>query len=191
MPSLWNKTIAAHRHDVHEAILNATVALVAKHGLRSVTMSRIAEKTGIGRATLYKYFPGVEEILIAWHESQVAAHLAHLADVRDRAGNASERLEAVLNAYARIAHEHRDNELAALVHRGEHFAQAQQQLGDLFRDLLIDTAQFSGVRDDVAPDELANYCVHALAAASNLPSEAAVRRLVKVILAGMSPPAVP
>lgn len=191
MPSLWNKTIAAHRHDVHEAILNATVALVAKHGLRSVTMSRIAEKTGIGRATLYKYFPGVEEILIAWHESQVAAHLAHLADVRDRAGNASERLEAVLNAYARIAHEHRDNELAALVHRGEHFAQAQQQLGDLFRDLLIDAAQFSGVRDDVAPDELANYCVHALAAASNLPSEAAVRRLVKVILAGMSPPAVP
>jgi hypothetical protein len=45
------------------------------------------------------------------------------------------------------------------------------------------------VRDDVAPDELAGYCLHALAAASSLPSKAAVRRLVTVILAGLHPSA--
>lgn len=33
-----------------------------------MTMSRIAEEIGIGRATLYKYFPDVEAILLAWHE---------------------------------------------------------------------------------------------------------------------------
>lgn len=189
MPSLWNKTIAAHRHDVHEAIFNATVALVAKHGLRSVTMSRIAETTGIGRATLYKYFPGVEEILIAWHDQQVARHLAYLAEVRDRAGDPGERLEAVLVAYGRISQEHGDNELTPLVHRGEHFAQAQERLGDLMQNLLIDAAQTGDVRDDIAPDELASYCVHALAAAKGLPSDAAVRRLVEVILAGLRPSA--
>src|SRR6266540_2821008 len=36
-------------------------------------------------------------------------------------------------------------------------------------------------RDDVAPDELASYCLHALTAASSLPSQAAIRRLVTVI----------
>jgi len=36
-------------------------------------------------------------------------------------------------------------------------------------------------------EELARYCVHALAAASGLPSKAAVRRLVMVTLAGLRP----
>lgn len=51
MPKLWNQTIEAHRRDVHDAILDTAAALVAEHGLRSVTMSQIAEQTGIGRAT--------------------------------------------------------------------------------------------------------------------------------------------
>src|SRR5216684_6374194 len=98
MPKLWNETIEAHRREVRDATLDTTAALVVKHGLRSVTMSQIAEKTGIGRATLYKYFTDVEAILIAWHERQVTRHLQHLAEVRDRAGDPSDRLEAVLEA---------------------------------------------------------------------------------------------
>ncbi|HET7480249.1 MAG TPA: helix-turn-helix domain-containing protein, partial [Rubrobacteraceae bacterium] len=75
MPKLWNETIEAHRRAVHDAILDATAVLVAEHGLLSVTMSRIAEETGIGRATLYKYFPDVEAVLLAWHERHVTGHL--------------------------------------------------------------------------------------------------------------------
>ncbi|TIL19051.1 MAG: helix-turn-helix transcriptional regulator, partial [Mesorhizobium sp.] len=55
MPKLWNETIDAHRRAVRDATLDTTAALVAEHGLLSVTMSKIAEETGIGRATLYKY----------------------------------------------------------------------------------------------------------------------------------------
>ena len=75
MPKLWNETIEAHRRAVHDAALDTAAALVAERGLLSVTMSQIAEETGIGRATLYKYFPDVEAILIAWHERQIARHL--------------------------------------------------------------------------------------------------------------------
>ena len=80
VPKLWNQTIEAHRAAVRDAILETTWALVAEHGLRSVTMSQIAKKTGIGRATLYKYFPDVEAILLAWHQRHVAGHLKHLAE---------------------------------------------------------------------------------------------------------------
>jgi len=187
MPKLWNETIEAHRSDVREATLDTTAALVTEQGLLSVTMSQIAKATGIGRATLYKYFSSVEAILVAWHERQVTRHLEYLEAVRNQAGGAGERLEAVLEAYALIAYEHHGTELAALVHRGEHFARAQQQLGDLIRDLLTEAEETGDVRDDVAPDELANYCLHALTAASSLPSKAAVRRLVTVILAGLRP----
>ena len=185
MPWLWDETIAAHRRAVRDATLDTTAALVAEHGLASVTMSQIAAETGIGRATLYKYFPDVDAILVAWHERQVAEHLAQLAEVRDQAGRAGERLKAVLGTYALILHEHHGSDLAASLHRGAHVAQAHQQLRDFVRDLLREGAASGEVRDDVAPEELASYCLHAVAAARHLPSKAAVSRLVGVILAGL------
>ncbi|MEC3974420.1 TetR/AcrR family transcriptional regulator [Amycolatopsis sp. H20-H5] len=196
MPKLWNETIEAHRQSVRDATLDTTAALVAEHGLTSVTMSRIAEKTGIGRATLYKYFPDVEAILSAWHERQIADHLAQLAEVRDRVDDSGERLEAVLHAYALIhqqrvqhhRHEPHGTELAALLHPDEHVARAQQHLRDMFTDLLTQAAQAGAIRTDVAPDELAGYCLHALTAASNLPSAAAAHRLVTVTVAGLRAP---
>jgi AcrR family transcriptional regulator len=190
MPRLWNQTIETHRHAVREAILDAAWALVAEHGLTSVTMSQIAETTGIGRATLYKYFPDVEAILVAWHERHVAGHLEHLAELRSQPRDAGARLEAMLEAYALISRDrgHHGTELVALLHRGEHATRAQQRLNDLIRDLLAEGMATGDVRDDIAPEELARYCVHALAAASGLPSKAAVRRLVAVTLAGLRPP---
>ncbi|HZA93269.1 MAG TPA: TetR/AcrR family transcriptional regulator [Gemmatimonadales bacterium] len=193
VPNLWNETIEAHRRAVRGAILDTSAALVAEQGLTSVTMSQIAEKTGIGRATLYKYFPDVEAILLAWHERQITGHLEYLAEVREQAGDARERLEAVLEAYAlisheRFSHEHPGPELAALLHRGVHVTGAQQQVHDMIKDLLIEVAATGDVRDDVAPEELASYCLHALAAASSLSSKAAVRRLVRVTLAGLRSP---
>ena len=189
VPKLWNDTIEAHRAAVRDAVLDATWALVTEHGLASVTMSRIAEEAGIGRATLYKYFSDVEAILLAWHERQIADHLKRLGEIRDRAGDAGGRLEAVLEAYALISHhrEHHGTELAAFLHRGEHVARAHQHLIDMIRDLLTEAAETGDVRDDVAPEELAMYCLHALTAASSLPSKAAVRRLVAVTLAGLHP----
>lgn len=191
MPKLWNETIEAHRRDVREAIIETTVELVAEHGLRPVTMSQIAEKTGIGRATLYKYFPRVEAILLAWHERQIAAHLDFLAEVRDRPGDAVQRLEAVLEAYALIVHEtqgDQDTELGAFLHRDEKVARARHRLLDLIRELVADAAQAGDLRSDVAPEELASYCLHALAAAGRLPSKAAVQRLVAVTLSGVRTP---
>jgi AcrR family transcriptional regulator len=188
VPRLWDETIEAHRRAVRDATLDTTAALVAQHGLASVTMSQIAAHTGIGRATLYKYFPDVEAILLAWHERQVAEHLQQLVQVRDRAEHAGARLKAVLEAYALIVHEHHGSDLAALLHRGAHVARAHEQLRDFVRDLLVEGAASGQVRDDVVPEELASYCVHAVAAARHLPSRAAVRRLVGVVLAGLQPP---
>lgn len=196
VPKLWNETIEAHRRAVHDAILDTTAALVADHGMLSVTMSQIAEHTGIGRATLYKYFPDVETIMLAWHERQITGHLKYLAEVRDRAGDAVERLEAVLEAYAFIhqrraqhhRHGHYDSDLVAFLHRDDQLAGARRRVRDMIRDLLAGVAAAGELRDDVEPDELASYCLHALTAASDLPSKAAVRRLVTVTLAGLRTP---
>ena len=191
VPKLWTQTIQDHRREVREAIVDATIALVIEQGLLSVSMSQIAEATGIGRATLYKYFPDVEGILRAWHERQIGEHLGFLAEVRDRSGDPRERLAAVLEAYAFIAHEsrrHQDTDLAALLHRDDQVVRAEHRLRDMVRDLLAAAAEAGEVRDDIAAAELASYCLHALTAAGSLPSMAAVRRLVEITLVGLRPP---
>jgi AcrR family transcriptional regulator len=191
VPRLWGDTIEAHRRAVRDATLDTTAALVAERGLRSVTMSQIAEETGIGRATLYKYFPDVEAILLAWHERQINGHLRYLAEVREQAANPGRRLEAVLEAYALISHRshrHPDPELAVFLHRHEQVTRARQQLRDMIRNLVAEAAKAGQVRNDVGPEELASYCLHALSAASALPSKAAVHRLVTLTLAGLRPP---
>ena len=199
VPRLWDDTIEAHRTAVRDATLEAAARLVAEHGLRGVTMSRIAEATGIGRATLYKYFPDVEAILLAWHERQITGHIHELAKLRDKTRDPGERLEAVLEAYARIhfdlAQRHpgglpnHGTELAALLHRGEHVARAEEHVKEFVRDVVSDAVSGGHLRSDVGAEELASYCLHALAAAGTLPSKAAVRRLVTVTLAGLRPPA--
>jgi AcrR family transcriptional regulator len=192
VPKLWNETIETHRREVREAILDTTIGLVEEHGLLSVTMTQIAEKTGIGRATLYKYFPDVGAILHAWHERGIKAHLGQLAEIRDRPGAPGERLAAVFHAYALIArdsHGHSDTELAAFLHRDHdhQVIRAERQLRDLIMGLLSEAVEAGDVREDVAPEELASYCLHALAAARTLRSKTEVQRLVEVTLAGLRP----
>jgi AcrR family transcriptional regulator len=188
MPRLWTDTIEEHRREVRDAIVDTTARLVAERGLRAVTMSQVADETRIGRATLYKYFPDLEAILAAWHARQINAHLDQLAAIRDRPGTSAERLVAVLEAYALIAHEsrgHQDSALAAFLHQGQHVEQARQRLHRLFADLLLEGAKAGEVREDIGADELATYSLSALEGASNLRSKAAVRRLVQVTISGL------
>ena len=185
VPRLWSETIETHRRDVRDAILDATAAQVAEHGLRAVTMAEIAQTAGIGRATLYKYFPSVDAILMAWHERQVAAHVEQLSAIALGPGGALERLTAVLRAYAVIGHHRHRGEIAALVHQGHHVDHAQHRLARLLEELLSEAVADGDARSDVPPAELATFCLHALAAAGELRSKAAVRRLVSVTVAGL------
>ncbi len=192
VPRLWTDTIEEHRSAVRDATLDATAELIAEHGLRGVTMSRIAQHTGIGRATLYKYFADVDAILLAWHERQIHEHLAQLIQLRDADHDPDTRLRTVLERYALLQNKqepHAGSDTAAQLHRSEHVAQAHGQLQQLIRELIADAAATGGVRADPSPDELANYCLHALGGAARLRSAAAVRRLVDLTLAALRPQA--
>ncbi len=190
MPKLWSQTIETHRNQVRETVLARTAALVAKQGVRALTMSQIAAESGISRATLYNYFPDVESILLAWHERQIASHLDHLLALRDQAAAPFDGLEAALGAYALICHrikrEDHGAEIIALLHREDHLADPERRLHEFIAELIGQAAADGAIRTDVNTDELAAYALNALAAAGRLKSKAAVERLVAVTIAGMT-----
>jgi AcrR family transcriptional regulator len=195
VPKLWTQTIETHRREVGDAILDTTAALVAEQGLRGVTMSQIAEQAGIGRATLYKYYPDVEAILVAWHKRHAAGQLAHLSQLRDQAGDPEEALQVVLHALAihlqQRAKNHGGADLAALVHQDQHVKGIEDQLHGFLKAVISAAATAGHARTDIPADELANYCLHALSAAGNSLSRAAVGRLIELTLTGLRPPPPP
>jgi AcrR family transcriptional regulator len=186
MPKLWSETVEGHRAAVRDATLDATAALVAERGLSSVTMSEVASRAGVGRATLYKYFPDVDSILEAWHERQIGDHLHQLTEIRDKGTDPREQLEAVLNAFASLTHHAGDSDIALLLHQSRQVSEAHRELHQLIEDLIADGAKAGQLRDDIPPRELATFCLHALAAASNLTTKAAARRLVVVTMTGLT-----
>lgn len=187
VPKLWTDTVESHRAEVRAAILESAARLVAERGPLGVTMSEIAERSGIGRATLYKYFADVEAVLAAWHERHVHEHLSALAATARRPGAPGDRLQAVLERYALMVFERHRSDLAALLHRADHVAEAHSQLHEFVRSLVVEGGRAGDVRDDVPPDELTSFCLQALGAAQTLTSKAAVRRLVAVTVAGLQP----
>lgn len=184
MPKLWNDTIDAHRQSVRDATMDATAALIATEGLGAVSMSRIAQDTRIGRATLYKYFPDVDAILTAWHERQIERHLSELTAIRDTAPTALEALKAVLTAYPVLSQHSHGDAVGHMLHMSAHNARAHHRLELLLRDLIADAAAAGEVRQDIPPVELAAYCLAALGA-RHIAGKAATGRLVAVVLSGL------
>jgi hypothetical protein len=64
-------------------------------------------------------------------------------------------------------------------------AAAHDQLRAFIRDLVADAARAGHVRSDVPADELAVYCLHALAATGTLAGKEATHRLVRTTLSGL------
>ena len=145
-------------------------------------MSQIATRTGIGRATLYKYFPDVESILLAWHERQVARHLEQLGRASQQIESPRERLEAVLTTYAVLTRENHGVDPAGFLHRSDHVTHAHEHLVAFVAQLIGEGVNRRELRGDVPEQELAAFCLSALGAAGGLTTEAALERLVAVTL---------
>ena len=182
---MWSQSVEAHRAAVRDAVLDAVSALAAEQGLHEVTMSSLAGRAGIGRATLYKYFPDLGVVLLAWHGRQIQRHLQELAGLAE-GGDPGTRLRRVLEHYARRRREEHGPEIGAVLHGSEHVAHAESHVEDLFANVLDEAAAVGAARSDMPPRDMARFALHALAAARDAPSQAAVDRLVELTLAALA-----
>ena len=190
MPRIWADTIDSHRRQVHDAILDATADLIVENGPMSVAMSTIAERAGIGRATLYKYFPDVESILLAWHERDFAGHLSHLAGLAEspsltlddliafvRSNRDRHSRDRVTDVVGTIAH--------AVAGTGEGVPDTvERAVVDALSAVLDQLVRRNEVRTDLSADDLARWLFHAIHAPDALDSSA----VVELVVGSLAPP---
>jgi AcrR family transcriptional regulator len=58
-------TEVAIQNDVREGNLDAIEQLLARYGYKKTTMNDLAREAGIGKGTIYLYFPSKEEVALS------------------------------------------------------------------------------------------------------------------------------
>jgi AcrR family transcriptional regulator len=76
---------AEHKQERHCAILDATERLLLRAPERIANVAEVAAEAGLAKGTVYLYFPGKEELLLALHERNVAAFFAELIECAEAA----------------------------------------------------------------------------------------------------------
>lgn len=108
MADSWRDTLETHKARYRERIIDAAIDLVAEEGVAKASMAALAQRAGIGRATVYKYFPDVEHALLAHVEREIdecrSALLAVLAGETDPVARLRGCIEALLAYFASQRH---------------------------------------------------------------------------------------
>ncbi len=80
--ALKQRAIAVEdKEERRQAILDAAEKLFVKHPERMASVSEVAEAAGLAKGTVYLYFPGKEEMLLALHERHTRAFFSHFMEL--------------------------------------------------------------------------------------------------------------
>jgi AcrR family transcriptional regulator len=80
-------------------IFAAATHLFVEKGFNETSMREIGEAAGIGKSTLYDYFPSKEEILISFVMEEVREMTAWATEITGRDGTAGEKLRLILERH--------------------------------------------------------------------------------------------
>jgi AcrR family transcriptional regulator len=197
VPAAWNDTVADHRDRQRQLIVDSTMSLVAEHGLSDVTMAQVAKQAGIGRATLYKYFPGVEEIVAEHVLQTVESHHRVLEEAIDGVDDPIDAIAACLSILLEYfgSEEHRSTSTSVNPDQfspevGRQVHQAFARMHSLLSDLVVDAQRAERLREDVDAAFTAHLLYQMLAAgraavvAGRMTPDEAVERIMAQFLHG-------
>ncbi|MHB1138395.1 MAG: TetR/AcrR family transcriptional regulator [Microthrixaceae bacterium] len=201
MPPQWNDTVAGHRDRQRQRIVDTTMALVSEHGLSDVTMAQVAKQAGIGRATLYKYFPGVEEIVAEHVLQTVRSHHSVLEQAIAGVDEPVDALRACLTILLEYfgSEGHRSASTSVNPEQfspevGRDVREAFARMHGLLTELVVDAQDAGRLRDDVDAHFTAQLLYQMLAAgraavvAGRMAADDAVDRIMEQFLHGAAAP---
>ncbi|MBC2875494.1 MULTISPECIES: TetR/AcrR family transcriptional regulator [Streptomyces] len=168
----WNRMVALHKEQLRAAIGEAAVQIAAEQGLAGTTMSKIAERAGVSRATAYNYFKDVEHVLLSVVSDEVDRFYGQLRERLDGVHGPRARLEAFLTAHLEyFARPERRSGALQLQALGispsirERMAAHTDRLRALLSEVL-ENGRAEGVFDErVSPGRHAELLMHLLSAA--------------------------
>lgn len=97
MPKIAGATIAEHVAAQEEAVFAAAVQLFTERGVANVSIGDIAQRVGLARTSLYRYFPTKTSIVHRWFESAMVPLIEESNAIAASDAPRSGRLEQWVN----------------------------------------------------------------------------------------------
>jgi AcrR family transcriptional regulator len=91
---------------IHERAVAATLTCIARHGLGKTTIDDVAREAGCSRASLYRYFGGRAELVVAAVQAEAQRIAEHVDTVAARADTLEDALFAIVHTAGQELGEH-------------------------------------------------------------------------------------
>ncbi|GIH49221.1 transcriptional regulator, TetR family [Microbispora rosea] len=162
MPRIRASTVAEHRAAQHRALLDAARQILAETG-RPPTLTRVAERAGLARPSLYQYFRSSEDLLNALVEDVFPRWSAGVAAAMDAAATPGDRVLAyVLTNFELISEgEHALATVLAEVAPGDTVAEQSRAMHRQLLEPLVRALRDLGVSAVPETAEMINAIVFA------------------------------
>ncbi|MEK4630229.1 TetR/AcrR family transcriptional regulator [Solibacillus sp. FSL R7-0682] len=82
-----------------QKMLVAAKHLFTENGFERTSMQKVADEAGVGVATLFRYFPKKEQLIIELVIEVIEGMLPHFEDINESNRNGYEKMEAILDSY--------------------------------------------------------------------------------------------
>lgn len=166
MPKIIGGSLAEHRGQTRERILQAMVDLLNTRGYDSITLADIAAAADIGRTAMYNYYPDKESVLLDLAEHETGQYVRKLRFALAGLDNPIKRLAAFVRMQlAELATQHfaAASLRSALSEQGRYkMYQHVAPLTAILRDILSDA-----VTEGYLPDADVDTLLPLVAAASS------------------------
>ncbi len=139
MPRITASTVAEHRAQQHSALLSAARELLVEGGYAALSFGALAKRAGLARPTVYSYFDGKEEVVVALCEREFPLVAADIERAVARARTPREQLVAFVSAQLRAAQESRYR-LAHALMEAPLSEQTRRRIGAMHRELMPSAA---------------------------------------------------
>lgn len=94
MPKIAASTVAEHRAQQRASLLAAAEDLLVAGGYEALSFGTLAERTGLARPSVYKYFDSKDDLVAAVCEEVLPRWLTRLTEAMDLAGSPRDTLVA-------------------------------------------------------------------------------------------------
>ena len=170
-----------------ERVLDAAADLFAERGC-DVSVDEIANRAGVGHATVFRRFPS-KDALIAAVVSRQIRQLGAFVEQMSAEREPGEAFEAFVWHVAELhAHDRGLHEGYSRCGELRDIAEAKAEVGDLFDGLILRAQEAGALRRDVSVDDISTLLGSTILAARDASDPDRWRRYVEVLLAGLRPP---